>query len=978
MKKLFKFHKKLDNRGSSIIMVTVSLAFIGIIIGALLSAASYAYKLKLQNLNAKDNFYYVEQAMQEVYAGVGVHTIEEMKDAYAYTLENMVRYDLKSGMYVTISDEEANKMFKDKFMNNIKNSPYFAQGADVLAESLQGYITNSTVDLDNDKVSIEYVYDNVEGQQVLKQIVIKNVTLTRRQEYNKSAGNGTFIQTISTDIVISEPDFNVNFTNMASDYSAIFDYALVGDMGVEVVATKLTPGDGSGGILQVNTSTAANTNTGTLNISGNLYAGADYYNKSYNDMTSKVVDNTEYSYKFAPVSSKSYDVSKATTKDGLVNIYALDSNNKYYTFDGENERSMNSGFYVSGRKVSVMTDTMIIPGTVAVMDSGNLTVFGSAGASPEIWADNVVLGGSSVADKNGVYSGAELYVSGDMYIRDDTEINARGAKLTLLGAYYGYGNSTSKDTRVFLPTVDTTNFAITTVVNNNGTATTQTENRGHYNSSSIVVNAEGSTLDLSNADSIYLAGRAYIELSKKADSSLSADNVYKETYVYQPTYTVDEKTNYVRDYKTGESISVKSNQLMYNVSSLGTSSTMEIGGKEYVVIHIGTKYIETAEILLGNVGFFTTFFPAEIFNNNVLAVKEQVGGKIVYYVDLQNGYKILNEVKANADGLYTPAQVEAAKRTLTDIDSESEYTEKYLTLYIDNLMNNSKTELKDIIDFDEFEQGTLDVNAIATDIYSSGVITTRKDSKFTLITGNSESIPNNLLSDSTYAMYDSNYTYVSGDNSINAIEDAFDMSKDYELEYNYIKWNLDHYEGGNTEKAYVNKVLTDEDLGEDYITPLNKYLVMSNISSSKTMSGYETLSGYKVWISDKDVVITGDDVINGIVISKGNVTFGDDVEEFNGMVVSGSKIYIGDNLTKLTASPIICRGVIRDCLTAGDADGEYILKLFKDYENYTTGEGSGGATVVDPTSVNIDAIDYTDVVSTTNWMKNVGGDYDGK
>ena len=102
-------------------MVIVSLAFIGIIVGALLSAAGYAYKLKMQDLNAKDNFYYVEQAMNEIYAGVGTHTIEQLKEAYNYTIENMVVYDLKLNTYTTISDEQANDMFKQRFIDNIKN-----------------------------------------------------------------------------------------------------------------------------------------------------------------------------------------------------------------------------------------------------------------------------------------------------------------------------------------------------------------------------------------------------------------------------------------------------------------------------------------------------------------------------------------------------------------------------------------------------------------------------------------------------------------------------------------------------------------------------------------------------------------------------------------------------------------------------------------------------------------------------------------
>ncbi len=993
MKKVFKFNKKLDNRGSSIIMVVVSLAFIGIIIGALLSAASYAYKLKLQNLNAKDNFYYVEQAMQEIYAGVGANTIEEMKEAYVYTVENMVRYDLDKGMYVTISDEEANKMFKERFMSNLTSNPYFSQGAEKLAENLQGYITNETVDLDNDKVSLEKVYeDDANGQPVLKKIVIKNVTLTRIQEYDKSAGNGTFIQTISTDIVISEPDFNVNFNNMATDYSAIFEYALVGDMGVEIVATNLTPEYGV-----VNTSTAANTNTLTLNISGNLYAGADYYNKGYNDMTAvtRDVSGTDMSYKFGPVSSKDSSIDNNVT--GYVNIYALDPDNKYYTFDGENERSMNSGLYISGRTVSLMTDTIIIPGTIAVMDTAELTIFGSAGVTPEVWADNVVLGGSSISDDNGVYTGSQLYVSGDMYVRDDTELNARGSKFSLMGAYYGYGNSTSKDSREYVPTVDTSNFVVSTSVDVNGTLVTTTENRGHYNSSSIVINGEGSTLDLSRADSIYLAGRAYIELSKNV-TPVTGEDVYEETYVFQPTYTADEKTNYIRDYKTAESISVKSNQVMYNVSGLGAATTVTVGGVEYPAVKVTTKYTEAKDVALGNKGFYDQFFPSVIFDGSVLIIKEVVGTKTIYYIDLATGYKVLQEVSANADGKYTAGQVEAAKRALYSaetildlkslnptgvleyVSSESEFSQKYVTLFAYDVLNNSKTELRDVANYDEFDQGTLNVDALTTDIYSSGAITTRIDSEFTLITGNDESIPSALLNDPLYKdVYDANYSYVESDNTTGSIEDAFDLSKDYEIEYNQLKWNLEHYEKDNVEKAYINTIVSS--YGEDQITPINKYLVMSNIDPDKDYKGVETLSGYKVWISDEDVIITGDDVINGIVITKGNVTFGDDVEEFNGMVVSGSKIYIGDKLTKLSANPTICRGVIRDCITAGDTQSEYILKIFKEYENYvaTPAGGAGGAGGAAPsTSVNIDAIDYTDVVSMTNWMKNVGGGYDGK
>ena len=56
MKKLRKKLRKLNNSGSSIVMVIVALAFLAIIVGSLLSAAGYAYKLKFQDLNSKNNY----------------------------------------------------------------------------------------------------------------------------------------------------------------------------------------------------------------------------------------------------------------------------------------------------------------------------------------------------------------------------------------------------------------------------------------------------------------------------------------------------------------------------------------------------------------------------------------------------------------------------------------------------------------------------------------------------------------------------------------------------------------------------------------------------------------------------------------------------------------------------------------------------------------------------------------------------------
>ena len=961
MKKIKKLIKKLNNRGSSVIMVVVAIGFIGIIVGALLSAAGYAYRLKMQNLNATDNFYYVEQAMQEIYAGVGANTIEEMKEAYTYTVENMVRFDPQIGTYVTLDDATANKMFKDKFMENIANSPYFAQGDARLAEVLEGYISNETVDLDNSKLSLDVQND---------QIVIKNVTLTRVQEYDKSSGSGTYVQTISADIVISEPNFEVKFNNMMADYSAIYDYAMIADMGVQIIDNN------------------------TLDISGSIYAAADYYNKSYNEVDAGTYDKTytvggeevKYSYSVAKVTNK--DSSDDSTTDGYVNR-VNDEGTAIYPFDGENVYSMNSGLYISNSTVSIMADNLVIPGTVAVMDNSELVVFGTAGNVSEVWADNIVLGGSSdigtstyTAGKTVItYECSEAIFGGNLYVRDDTEINARGAVFTLHGAYYGYGNSTSKDTRVFVPTVDKQNFQITEV---DGTTNT-TYNRGHYNSSSIVVNGEYATLDLSAASRIYLAGRSYIELSKTVTGSTPSENVYTETFVYNPVNVIsDTETQFIRDYKTAESISIKSNQIMYSLSTYGEKGTYSVvypvnaGTEGAVNGSVTTSYEgvkisgETPDVRL----FFNKFFPADVFNHSIPCIAQNVEGKPVVLIDFATAYDILTDIDDTSSEL---TYVASAQSALEDIDSLDEYTLSFVTAYMEVLKANPDTELRNIVTFDEFNAGSVMLpgetdllsGSVAKPIYSSGAITTKSNQAFTLVTKNDAQVLNSLLSGSGY---NTNFAFPTDGTVVDTYgnpANAFELSEDLEMEYNYMKWNLAHYDSANVEKGYVSDLVLEK--GEDNLTPINKYIVMKNITNTKKT----TATGYTVWLSQGDVVVKGDsgeEHLTGLIIAKGDVTFDSSVKSFEGMIVAGGKIYVSSTLMDITASPNVCRGVIRDCITAGDVD---ILKVFKEYENYTAdgsgGPGSGGTS----TAVSIEAIDYTDVVSMSNWMKNVGGDYDG-
>ena len=123
MKKFFKKIKtQLKNSGSTLVLVIVALGFVGILTGALLTAVGYAYRQKLYDYNAKSNFYYLEQAMDEIYAGLGASTMETMQEAYEETREESVKYNTKTYEYENIGNANANTLFKDKFMSKLSAS----------------------------------------------------------------------------------------------------------------------------------------------------------------------------------------------------------------------------------------------------------------------------------------------------------------------------------------------------------------------------------------------------------------------------------------------------------------------------------------------------------------------------------------------------------------------------------------------------------------------------------------------------------------------------------------------------------------------------------------------------------------------------------------------------------------------------------------------------------------------------------------
>lgn len=137
-------------------------------------------------------------------------------------------------------------------------------------------------------------------------------------------------------------------------------------------------------------------------------------------------------------------------------------------------------------------------GGTAGSDSQGETYY--AGTS-HIWAHNV-----------SIFQASNLEIDrGNMYVRDDTTLRQDGNFVKLSGGYYGYGNEGERES-------------------------SNPSGRTHTDSSAILLNGKRNTVDFKEADTVLLAGRAYLNFRDISEA-----------------------------YPLGESMSVKASQNIYLV-----------------------------------------------------------------------------------------------------------------------------------------------------------------------------------------------------------------------------------------------------------------------------------------------------------------------------------------------------------------------------------------------------------------------------
>lgn len=1021
LKKIKSRLKRTDNRGSSFVLVIVSATFLSILISALLMGMLLAYKLRYYKINSLNNFYSVEKAMDEIYAGIGATTNEHLYSAYTTTAELVVYY--KDGKYTNLSETEANDLFKKFFMQGILDDSSL-NSIPTLVDTLGSFITDPNVALDYSNLKIVYSDTNGKNRYIkyvsspsgkpkgqisadpgfdeknIDQITFKNIGVKRTITLTAAADKetmapGTYEQSIMTDLVLKKPEYNVSFDMTGVNSDSLYSYALLADMGLQVEGTTTNFKDASATVV---------------NVKGNVYTATDYYNKDYNDAPATKVTN-KYN-------------------ESVVRNW------------GATDESANSGIYVDKASLTMSSDIIINAGSLAAFNGANVTLSGRSTNLSELWTDNILIDGEE---------GGSIVAAANAYVYDDTELNAKKSSLTFYGGnYFGYSYS-ANDVRSIRLLKDA------------GKLPTNFDLRAHFSDSAIIVNGEKSTLDLKALDSLYIAGKSYIEFSKKAANQVTDATEQKALGLVDDKgnkKNVDYAFTTLRDYSTGLSLDVKSNQLIFLTQweTVQGSETVDKNGYTHVKLKL----------------------PKSLKNDTKLTNPQKTGLYDEFIEKVTNGDLVINAIKQTVSGHdYYYLYITASYNHTASENSEA-FVEKYYDLLAENLEETNK-KLYNVSNYESFDvtlllpsdsNDNVDPNKIKTgaavtaqnnndkSLYVQASTKSKLDvdkalkaastsKTFSLLLGNGDATTNNntytalrtkadALEQSRTSLTDEqkisnflSYMYINMKDHLSildskkiGVDGKVELEADGKTEKEKSAWSLVNYTSDNktpekfTDPSYYHYTHVGAQKGDyvknqttgaydyvgkdntgvykgDYIkekvtsynyslTPLNKFVDFSKIFAAHSTADGESHTAHKNinktipsgdGSSDSIIVINDGDVVlgsagsatslQGVVICGGDVKFSDKVKSFRGLIIAGGKVICNSSIS-ITADVSYTASLLQKCSESTDTDISVITREI--LKNYVTEKKNSNASVKSST---LSDISYNDILEFRNWKKNV-------
>lgn len=256
-----KYHKFINDRGSSLVMALIVVSFIAAIGMAIITMALSFYKIVGMEGRGKKAYYNADMALDEIKTGVSELAYANLGNSYSYVVGNLLT--VSGDTTSMIDNETANRLLRNKYFeyfctdilassystaaemkNNIDNA--FLLGGEIengdldsLADQLKCYLsagfktpssnTVVTVKVHNNPV---VAVDGVGAAKVIKSVTIKDVEII----YQNTATD--YFSEVAADVrVVFPEDAELKIVPATNDVLMSFkDYTLVADDTLNFVA----------------------------------------------------------------------------------------------------------------------------------------------------------------------------------------------------------------------------------------------------------------------------------------------------------------------------------------------------------------------------------------------------------------------------------------------------------------------------------------------------------------------------------------------------------------------------------------------------------------------------------------------------------------------------------------------------------------------------------------------------------------------
>lgn len=258
------WNQKRRNRGSSIVIVIIAMAMIGILATTLLWMSYINYKIKVNDIRNKNSFYSAEMVMEQIVAGLQKEASDSVAVAYQEVLSNWDDLQSESNRYSSFASTYLDTLVKH-LRDADKGDGYYKR------DILKGYVDTTVWDHVNQTAWDNGTDDTDETKKKPPVMELVNGNSLILRNVFVSYMDGDRLSIVSTDLCLDVPE--IVFTQSGS-IDELYNYILIGNQGISLEESS-----------------------GQVTADGSIYAGTDDKGKggiTINKASTLAINNGRY------------------------------------------------------------------------------------------------------------------------------------------------------------------------------------------------------------------------------------------------------------------------------------------------------------------------------------------------------------------------------------------------------------------------------------------------------------------------------------------------------------------------------------------------------------------------------------------------------------------------------------------------------------------------------------------------------------